>query len=103
MNREEILEKSRQENKNGDERERVLSTKAQAYSMVGMAVMLIVLSCIKFKKGESVYDLLALYFSSIASSEVFRYCLLKEKKYLYTAICYVLTSVLFMITFIIER
>lgn len=103
MNKEEILEMSRQENLAGDERDRILSEKAKTFGVVGMAIMLLVLFCVKLTRRESAYDLLALYFSFFAASDVFRYRLLKDKKYLLNTFCDVFASIVFMIVFIFER
>ena len=101
MNKEEILEKSRKENQGGDERERMLSMKAKSFGAVGMAIMFIILICVNLARKENAYDLFALYFSFFAASDVFQYHLLKDKKNLYTAICYIFAAVVFMIMFIL--
>lgn len=103
MNKEEILKKSRQENQGGDERERALTTKANAYGFIGMGIMFVILFIIKTVRNEDSYDLLALCFSLLASSSVVQYYLLKRKKYLWSAICYVFAAVAFLITFILNR
>ena len=103
MNKEEILEKSRKENRGGDERDRAISAKAKIFGVVGFTIMFFVLSYIKMTRNERISDLLALYFSFFAANDMFCYHLLKEKKYLFTAICFIFSSVIFMILFILER
>ena len=100
MNKEEILARSRQENQDGDERERTLSMKAKAAGAIGMAIMFVILVCVKMARGQNVYDLLALYFSFFAASDIFQYRLIKEKKYLGTAACYTFAAIVFMIIYI---
>ena len=100
MNKEEILEKSRQENRGGDEREQMLSTKAKAFGFLGMGIMVIVLFCIKIARNESVYDLFAVYCSFFAVSDMLQYHFLRKKIHLWMAILSVFAAIVFFILYV---
>ncbi len=51
MDKDEILKKSRQENRNGDERVKLESDKASTFGMVGMALVFFALFLIRFFLG----------------------------------------------------
>ena len=62
MDKDEILKKSRQENRNGDERVKLESDKASTFGMVGMALVFFALFLIRFfRDGEAAYDLFAVF------------------------------------------
>lgn len=102
MNKEEILEKSRMENKNQDERERTVAAQANTYGMLGMAVIFIILFLIRFfVKGGNAYDLFAMYFGFIAVSSVYRWKVLGGKAAAVSAVMMSVITVIWMVLYII--
>ncbi len=62
MNREEILAISQRENTFGDERERDIRLRRDAFSMWGVIILGIVIMFTKTFQGESPADIIALFF-----------------------------------------
>ena len=103
MDKEEIMARSRQENRGGDERKRVFSEKADSYGVVGMGIMFLILIVVKLVKTREIwqiYDLLALWFSFFATSDAVQYRLLREKRKLYAAIGYTCAAAAFLAVYI---
>lgn len=100
MNKEEILSKSRQENKQFDERERILSSQAMSYGVVGMAITFIILFFVQMPKEGHIYNLLALYFSYLASANIFKYKLLKGKINLISALSFTFAAIVYLYIYI---
>lgn len=100
MNKEEILEKSRKENRQTDERERILSSQAMNYGAVGMAIVFIILYFVQMSKEGHAYNLLALYFSYLASGNIFKYRLLKSKVNLISALAFTLATIVYLFIYI---
>ncbi len=102
MNKEEILAKSRQENKQLDERERTLSTQATAYGITGMSIVFIILFFVQMSKEKQIYNLLALYFSFVASQNIFRYRLLKGTQNLISALAFTFATIVYLFLYIVR-
>lgn len=101
MNKEEILEKSKKENRYHDEREQSISSQAMTYGALGMAVMFVILFCVRlFLKGGTSYDLLAMYFGYLAVSSIYKWRLLKGKKECFSAIIYSVVSIVWLVLYI---
>ena len=103
MDREEIMAKSRRENRGGDERKRVFTEKADSCGVIGMGIMFLVLIVVKLTKTREIwqiYDLLALWFSFFATSDAVQYRLLREKRKLYAAIGYTIAALAFLAGYI---
>ena len=101
MNKEDILARSRAENKGQDERETVIATQAFVSGGLGMAVMMLIIMLINlFTKRENAYDLFALYFSFLASGYLFEYKLLKTKQKRNKAICYTFITLIWLALYI---
>ncbi len=62
MNKEEILKKARQENVNGDEREKELLIKRDAFSLWGLTVLGIIIMIIKLMRAQPISDILSILF-----------------------------------------
>ena len=70
---------SREENKNMDEREKLVNDKSGIVGLMCMSVMFVILFVYKsFVLGENSYDLLALYTSAIVGSNFYQYKQLKK-------------------------
>ena len=83
MNRDEILAKSREENKNHDEMMLdVLKKAGEASSQIGLAVAAILFGVEAFFYNSYNYGILCIYFSIEASKNLVMYSKLKEKKQL---------------------
>lgn len=101
MNKEDILRKAREGNKNHDEREEYITTKAFSYGAIGMAVAFIILFLIRlFYKGGTSYDLLAMYGSFLFAHYIYKYRMTKNKIDLFTLICWAIVAVTNLILYI---
>lgn len=79
MNREEILEKAKQENVFGDEREKEIRTKRDAFSLWGLTVLGLVMMVIKLIRVESPADIISLMFCTSGLAFVYEGVSLKRK------------------------
>ena len=83
MDKEKILAMSREENKNMDEREKLVNDQSGIVGLMCMTVMCIILFSYKaFVLGENAYDLLALYSSALMGTNLYQYKKLRKKIYL---------------------
>lgn len=100
MTKEEILERSRKENRYSDERDKIILAQSTTYGAIGMAIMFVILFSIRlFIKGEQAYDLFAMYFSFLAVSSLYQYKLLKSKGKLKSAIIYLLITITWLVLY----
>lgn len=60
MNRDEILKRSQQENKNGDERDRAVRLKSQAFSVIICVIVGIILYVVNRSAGIVSHDIMAM-------------------------------------------
>lgn len=79
MNKEEILARSKKENIYGDERERAVRTKRDAFSLWGLIVFGIVIMVIKLTRTESPADIIAILFSTSGLGFAYEGIKLKKK------------------------
>lgn len=86
MTKEEILEKSRKENKSGDEREKEILSDATKYSYIVMIFFAAFYSFIRSQKGEPMMDLPAVCCASAFTNFIYRFIKTKEKSYLVVAV-----------------
>ena len=103
MNKEEILLKSRKENKDGDEREMGLAKGSGMIVIIAFGVSLLVLSLIEaiFLETEILTDGLGLQlFFAWAVQQLYLLITLKKKHYILTSICSVGVFVLALLRFI---
>ena len=63
MNKDEILSKSKMENRMQDEREKDIRFRGNVFGALGATVLCLILVLIRLSRGESVGDLVALMFS----------------------------------------
>ena len=102
MNREEVLAKSRAENKDQDERDKLVSAQAANYSALGMTLVFVLFSVIKISKGETCYDLLSIHFSYLTASQLFRYKLLGDKKELASALLWCCITAVWIVLYFVR-
>lgn len=62
MNKEEVLSKSQKENIYGDEREKKIRIKRDAFSVWGIIILGIIIMAIKTVQGESPADIISLFY-----------------------------------------
>lgn len=94
MDKEEILARSRRENRNGDERDREMESRAALFGFVGMSAAYVVMLLLEvFLKGRTGYNLMVLFSVFLASSGLGRYKMSGSKVYLFTSVCWVLSAV----------
>ncbi len=72
LTREEILERSKRENRNGDERERTVRVQGESFSLI--FVFLMGLALIAWKRFHSLpdVDVLVMFWTSCAASRIYR-------------------------------
>lgn len=79
MNREKILEKSREENVRGDEYERQVRIERDAFSGWGLIVLGIIITICKLSHNQSPTDIISLMFCSSGLSFTYEGVKLKNK------------------------
>lgn len=93
MNKEEILEKSRQENRGGDERELQVKDKSMMWSYIVMVLIATVFTVIRSKQGLPMMDLSATVCASVCAAMTYRFIKTKDKQYLIIAIITLIVAV----------
>jgi len=97
MKKEEILEKSRSENK--DEREEIVRDKSMRWTLVAMAALSAVFAYIRGTKGESVMDLAVVVCGSVGVSFLYRYFWTRKKECLFWGITSACAAVFALVRF----
>lgn len=96
MNKEEILEKSRKENKNQDVYEKEVIIQGNRYACLTAAILATIFFVIQFFTGGDMdYGLYAIVFSMPMAGFWMKYAKLRKKHELFVAICYTVAVVLF--------
>lgn len=72
MNKEEILEKSRRENKNRDEMERAVHIEGESFSVLFIFLLGLVLICWKQHHGMPAADVFSMIWISCAANRLYR-------------------------------
>jgi uncharacterized membrane protein len=93
MNKEEILEKSRQENRGGDERELQVKDKSMMWSYIVMVFMAAIFSFIRSVQGFPFMDLSATVCSSVCAAMIYRFIKTRDKKYLRIAVIALIVAI----------
>ena len=93
MNKEEILEKSRKEGR--DEGREFTDSQGRRYGVSGMCVMFIVLAVFNLYRGQSNYQILALFFAYLGMEAFGMYRVNGEKIRIVTAIGGLIAAILF--------
>lgn len=103
MNKEEILEKSRKENKNQDVFEKEVIIQGNRYACLAAAILATIFFVIQiFTGGGMDYGLYAVVFSMPMAGFWMKYAKLRKKHELFVAICYTVAVVLFSALHIYE-
>lgn len=101
MDKEEILARSRQENRNGDERDREIASRATLFGFVGMSAAYVVMLLLEvFLKGRTGYDLIVLFSVFLAATSVSRYKMSGGKIYRFAAACWILSAVVWFVLYL---
>jgi hypothetical protein len=93
MNKEEILEKSRLENRGGDERELQVKDKSMLWSYVVMILMVAFFSYIRSEQGLPFMDLSATLGASVFASMTYRFIKTRNKQCLIIAVIALILAV----------
>ena len=72
MERQEILEKSRRENRNGDERERTIRIEGESFSLLMALLMGLILLVWKRAHGLPDEDVLCMFWTACVANRVYR-------------------------------
>ena len=72
LSREEILEKSRRENRNGDERERTIRIEGESFSLLFALLMGLILLVWKRVHGLPDEDVLCMFWTACVANRVYR-------------------------------
>jgi carbon starvation protein CstA len=99
MNKEEILEKSRQENRGGDERELQVKDKSMLWSYIIMILMVVIFSFIRSKQGLPMMDLSVTLCASVCAGMAYRFIKTKNKQYLIIAIIALIVAIIATVRF----
>ena len=84
--KEEILARSKRENRNGDERERTIRIQGESFSLIFILLMGIVLIAWKRAHGLPDEDVLAMFWMSCLASRVYRLSQRRDKSVGITAV-----------------
>lgn len=106
MNKEEVLSKSRKENKKGDERDIQIITNASKVGMtIGgiLAVILATISSIIDESPSMGFTAWAIYFSMIGSSDIYQYIKTKNKGSLIGGIITIIACITCLVGLIVLR
>lgn len=93
MNKEEILEKSRKEGM--DEGREFADSQGRRYGVSGMCVMFVVLAVFNLYRGQSNYQILALFFAYLGMEAFGMYRVNREKIRIVMTVCGLIAAVLF--------
>lgn len=72
LSREEILEKSRQENRKGDERERTIRMEGESFSLLFVLLMGLILLFWKRTHGLPYADVMCMFWTSCVANRLYR-------------------------------
>lgn len=79
MDREEILNKSRHENQQGDEREKQIQLQGESFGLLFLMVTGVVLVVWKVVHGEAYRDIMLMFWMSLLGSRLYRLAIGKRK------------------------
>lgn len=103
MKKEEILEKSRKDNEQGDEREEQVSFHSFGFGIVIVAILCIAFSIIKAVQGERCYEFGVIIFGYLSASNFYQFSRLKNKKVLISAIATLIVSILGIVAYFLAK
>ncbi len=99
MTKEEILAKSRTENKNGDEMEKKVLSDAMKFSYIAMISSAAVFAMVRSEQGYPMMDLPAICCASAFANFMYRYVKTKEKSNLMVAAIALVIAIISTIRF----
>jgi hypothetical protein len=99
MDKEEILEKSRRENRVGDERELQVRDISLKWAFVVMVLMFTVFSFIRSEQGLPTMDFAATLAAAAFANMTYRFVKTKEKAYLFVALIMLITAIMATVRF----
>lgn len=103
MNKENILERSRKENKNGDEREKQVDLASYAYGAIFLAIAFIALVIIKILvKENGINDILFMFEMYLSALFLYKYKKLKTSFNLIMFLVWVFASLINLYLFIVR-
>lgn len=103
MNKENILERSRKENKNGDEREKQVDLASYAYGAIFLIVSFVALVITKILvKGNGINDILFMFEMYISALFLYKYKKLKTKSNLIWFLVWIFASLINLYLFIVR-
>lgn len=83
MERDEILKMAQKESEHYDEREVFIQMKGYNYGMVASAIVFAFLVILKAFRGEPMYDILAMYETTLAGFYIYKYKMEKKKGFVF--------------------
>lgn len=103
MDKEEILAKSRAENRNGDERDRQIETKATMYGFIGMSAGYILMLLLEiFLKGRAGFGYIFLFSVFLAVTGFSRYKLGGSRVMLLGTVCWAVCAVVWLVLYLLK-
>ena len=103
MDKNEILEKSRNENQNADPYEMEITAKGLSHGMWSAFLVCVILTFIKFLKEDKLdYSVLAMLWVLNAVAYTYKAVKLKEKKLITSAICFDIAAVIWTAAAILQ-
>lgn len=104
MNKEEVLSRSRKENKDGDEREMQIMANASKVGMAVGGILSVILAIVSSFSDEA--NLIgitawAIYFSMIGSNDIYQYIKTKKRKNLIGGIITIIACIASLVSLII--
>ena len=101
MDKEEILAKSREENRNGDERDREIANQAAMYGFIGMSAGYILMLLLEiFLKGRAGFGYIFLFSVFLAVTGFSRYKLGGSRVMLLGTICWTVCAVVWFMLYL---
>lgn len=97
MNREEILNKAKNENK--DEMEIAVRDKSMWITYIVMVLVAAVFTYFRAEKGESIMDLTVMICASVASGQFYRFTKIKEKSCLLLGVIALCVAIFALVRF----
>lgn len=103
MNKENILERSRRENKNGDEREKQVDLASYAYGAIFLIISFVTLVITKILvKENGINDILFMFEMYISALFLYKYRKLKNKSNLCLFLVWIFASLINLYLFIVR-
>lgn len=103
MKKEDLLEKSRKENEQGDEREEQVALFSFGYGAIVVTLLCIVFSIIKAVQGERFYEFGAIIFGYLSACGFYRFLKTKNKKALFSAVVTMVAAVGAVVAFFLIK